>query len=291
MVIVCNPAKIADEEKSNDSPMILYFDSLGSGSLSQKSKKIRDYLGQRYKQETGKDIAFDGKSIRGKSPKLPTQPNGYDCGVYLLHYVEMFINKQDKDEFYEKTSFKDWFDYSDIKLKRKKIIRLLESLTNLDLSYLLTENKFSNEVEFMDKSKEKEEKVETIEDTPTLRRKNKSVLDTSSDEEGKDSKEEVKKDEISKTKKDEIIVNTFDEDDEVLKEEKKEGTPKEKKKDEIIVNTFDDDDFKILVDENSKDGDSNSVENKDTELDMFFDDIFSVASNKEEIRVNQSFEK
>jgi hypothetical protein len=283
MVIVCNPAKIADEEKSNDSPMILYFDSLGSGSLSQKSKKIRDYLGQRYKQETGKDIAFDGKSIPGRSPKLPIQPNGYDCGVYLLHYVEMFINKSDKDEFYEKTSFKDWFDYSDIKLKRKKIIRLLESLTNLDLTYLLTENKFSNEVEFMDKSKEKEEKVETIEDTPTLRRKNKSVLDTSSDEEEKEKKE---------FKKDEIIVNTFDEDDEVLKEEKKEGTPKEKKKHEIIVNTFDDDDdFKILVDENSKDGDSTSVENKDTELDMFFDDIFSVASSKEEVRVNQSFEK
>jgi hypothetical protein len=267
MLIVCNPSKIADTEKTNESPMILYFDSLGSGSLGQKSKKVRDYLTQRYKQETGKEIAFDCKSIPGKSPKLPIQPNGYDCGVYLLHYVEMFINKTDKGEFYERGSFKDWFEYSDIKLKRKKIILLLESLTNLNLSYLLTENKFSNEVEFTEKSTEKVEIIESVpENTPTRRTKKKSALDSSSEEENEIPKEEVKKDEI--------IVNTFDDDC---------------------------DDFNVIIDENSNHVDDTSVnvdEKLDTEMDFFseeqatdemLDDFFGDVSNQ--VRVNQSFEK
>ncbi len=36
-------------------------------------------------------LAFNKDTIRGFSPRVPAQSNLVDCGIFLLHYVEMFF--------------------------------------------------------------------------------------------------------------------------------------------------------------------------------------------------------
>ena len=57
--------------------------------------------------------------------KIPEQHNHCDCGVYLLQYVEMFLQKMPceiDDGYVDK---KAWFQVDDIALKRTEIKSLL----------------------------------------------------------------------------------------------------------------------------------------------------------------------
>lgn len=65
------------------------FDSLGI-THPNVFKTLRDYLVDEAKEKRGMDISKD--SLHGVYAKVPTQSNFCDCGVFLLHYVEKFLN-------------------------------------------------------------------------------------------------------------------------------------------------------------------------------------------------------
>ena len=64
---------------------------------SEAVNNIRDYLSQEWKRvnldfaETFK--AFDNSEMELICPVLPVQHNGFDCGVYLLHYSEKLFER------------------------------------------------------------------------------------------------------------------------------------------------------------------------------------------------------
>jgi len=66
-----------------------------------------------------------------KKPTVPVQDNFSDCGVFLLHYAELFCRSPDVSEL---TSV--WFPVTDIADKRasiKEIIKRIEAEQNTDL--------------------------------------------------------------------------------------------------------------------------------------------------------------
>ncbi|EEP79049.1 predicted protein [Uncinocarpus reesii 1704] len=79
-------------------PIIITFDSLGC-SRSPTSRTLREYLEEEAKSKRAVDI--DVKEVKGMTAKqIPLQPNFSDCGLYLLAYLEKFV--QDPDSFVKK---------------------------------------------------------------------------------------------------------------------------------------------------------------------------------------------
>ncbi|KAG0579289.1 hypothetical protein KC19_4G088200 [Ceratodon purpureus] len=83
-------------DKSKVSPCILHLDPI-EGKHESFREQVRSYLYQacsetyqdsNKKDEMLYDVAFRMKYERSK---VPQQDNGYDCGLYVLHYVETFL--------------------------------------------------------------------------------------------------------------------------------------------------------------------------------------------------------
>ena len=81
-----------DEKMSINQTRILTFDSLGSDH-----KAVVKTLGK-YLQLEAKDKKDLDKSpeVIGYEVFVPQQPNSYDCGVYLLHFVKRFMLSPEK---------------------------------------------------------------------------------------------------------------------------------------------------------------------------------------------------
>lgn len=82
---------------SIDQPTIVTFDSLNE-PRQPAIKVLKQYLSE---ESIKAKISFDLKDIKGMTAKgIPLQPNYSDCGLYLLAYLEKFV--QDPDEFLRK---------------------------------------------------------------------------------------------------------------------------------------------------------------------------------------------
>ncbi|VDL97455.1 unnamed protein product [Schistocephalus solidus] len=78
----------------NAMPCILLFDSIPSHSRVSNLHVIRNYLQAEWnvrRSERDGPLYFNKDTIRGFSPRVPSQSNLVDCGIFLLHYVEMFF--------------------------------------------------------------------------------------------------------------------------------------------------------------------------------------------------------
>ncbi|KAJ3045202.1 hypothetical protein HDV00_011072 [Rhizophlyctis rosea] len=104
------------------------FDSLG-GKHSHTAQKIRNYLVREAEAKKGVKIENPSKAIKYKSAEPPTQDNWCDCGVFLLHYVEIFLQDPEKYLqliFRKRTEESSWFDKTDVGRKRAEILKLME---------------------------------------------------------------------------------------------------------------------------------------------------------------------
>jgi hypothetical protein len=80
---------------SADQPTIVTFDSLGA-ARQPAIKILRTYLLE--EAVSKRSLNVDAKDIKGMTAKeIPLQPNFSDCGLYLLAYMEKFV--QDPDTF------------------------------------------------------------------------------------------------------------------------------------------------------------------------------------------------
>lgn len=67
------------------------------------------------------DNVFPLESLRCTFVDVPLQPNGYDCGIYLLHYAELFMKNPSfiLQKTYEEVKDVVWFDKKMVEYKRK----------------------------------------------------------------------------------------------------------------------------------------------------------------------------
>ncbi|VDD82032.1 unnamed protein product [Mesocestoides corti] len=118
----------------NAMPCILLFDSIPSHSRVGNLHIIRNYLQAEWdarRSERDGVLTFNKDTIRGFSPKVPAQSNLVDCGIFLLHYVEMFFKKPVKS--YTKVYFQNemcsWFESEMLGQKRSVISKLIEQIS------------------------------------------------------------------------------------------------------------------------------------------------------------------
>lgn len=141
LIVICHPGEVAefqgaDPVKSPKVPCILHMDSI-RGSHSGLKGLLQSYLLEEWKErqkDTPEDISSRFLNLRFLSLELPQQQNSYDCGLFLLHYVELFLKKIPVDfNPFKITKFSnfltaDWFQPLEASLKRACIERLIYEL-------------------------------------------------------------------------------------------------------------------------------------------------------------------
>ncbi|XP_047060098.1 ubiquitin-like-specific protease 1D [Lolium rigidum] len=98
LVIICMPAK---EKESG--PTVFHLDSLGVHSSDKIFDVIESYLKQEWsylQEDQSYDIPFSdtiwrrlSRNIRKQKVEVPRQRNEYDCGIFMLYYIEKFIQE------------------------------------------------------------------------------------------------------------------------------------------------------------------------------------------------------
>ncbi|KAL5177597.1 Ubiquitin-like-specific protease 1D [Glycine soja] len=139
LIIICIPDK---EDESG--PIILHLDSLGLHSSKSVFDNIKSYLIEEKNYIDREDMASDvsiadriwkclPRRIESQIIQVPQQKNDYDCGLFVLYFIERFM-----EEAPERLKMKDldmfgrrWFKPQEASNLRVKIRKLLvEKLQN-----------------------------------------------------------------------------------------------------------------------------------------------------------------
>ncbi|PGH04257.1 hypothetical protein GX51_03602 [Blastomyces parvus] len=100
-------------------PVIITFDSLGCSRYTT-IKILRQYIEEEGKAK--RSLTVDPKKVRGMvARQIPHQPNFWDCGLYLLAYLEKFM--WDPDMFISRLVRKEMSEYYDWPPMKSRILR------------------------------------------------------------------------------------------------------------------------------------------------------------------------
>lgn len=88
----------SEERMEKGGPLIVVLDSLSSLRYDHESELInlRNYLMCEWneKKPDRPKYTFSQNEIKFIQPKVPQQPmNSQDCGIYMLHYMELIMNR------------------------------------------------------------------------------------------------------------------------------------------------------------------------------------------------------
>ncbi|XP_034005332.1 sentrin-specific protease 6-like [Trematomus bernacchii] len=108
-------------------PCILVMDSLKLSHKETVCSLIRDYLQVEWGVRRGTPRVFLGESIRSSGCRVPQQNNCSDCGVYLLQYMESFIQNP-VVHFDLPLRLENWFPQQRVRQKREEIRGLILDL-------------------------------------------------------------------------------------------------------------------------------------------------------------------
>uniref|UniRef100_A0ACD5VT55 Uncharacterized protein n=1 Tax=Avena sativa TaxID=4498 RepID=A0ACD5VT55_AVESA len=141
LLVICYPGEV-DTFKDGDAriagklPCIMHMNSI-KGTHTGLKDIIQSYLWEEWKErhpESASDSSDKFLNLRFLSLELPQQDNLFDCGLFLLHYVERFLT--DAPRFFNPmkidvfSSFlgDGWFVPAEASLKRSLIQKLIHEL-------------------------------------------------------------------------------------------------------------------------------------------------------------------
>ncbi|CAN6449485.1 unnamed protein product [Victoria cruziana] len=144
LIVVCHPGEAAtfEDGKVNENekvPCILHMDSI-KGSHTGLKDLVQGYLWEEWKarhmdpKEAAEDDIMRFSDIRFVPLELPQQENSFDCGLFLLHYVELFLKEAplafNPFSIRKFSNFlnKGWFPPAEVSLKRFFIPKLIYEL-------------------------------------------------------------------------------------------------------------------------------------------------------------------
>ncbi|EQC53007.1 hypothetical protein SJAG_16454 [Schizosaccharomyces japonicus yFS275] len=123
---------------SSTSPVILLFDSL-SNMHKSTLRYLREYIIDEARER--KHVELSPYSLRGFHAKVPQQSNFSDCGVYTLHYVELFLSSPSQilsdildrptlaSNRRHQKSFNDFWNVKRISSRRDEMKNLIKTLS------------------------------------------------------------------------------------------------------------------------------------------------------------------
>ncbi|KAL6213785.1 hypothetical protein ACLB2K_013225 [Fragaria x ananassa] len=138
LIVICHPGQVANcEDEGIESlprgPCILHMDSI-KGSHRDLKNLVQRYLCEEWKERNGDTAEGDSLrflQLRFLELELPQQENLSDCGLFLLHYVERFLEEAPvyssplKNTELSNFLKKNWFPPAEASLKRHQIRKLL----------------------------------------------------------------------------------------------------------------------------------------------------------------------
>jgi Ulp1 family protease len=84
----------------------------------------------RHSLEPRKPREFNQKAFKHNTPRVPGQSNDWDCGLFVLHYAELFardpthlIDKVVSKDRVQRKSLEHWFDAADVQTNKRAFIR------------------------------------------------------------------------------------------------------------------------------------------------------------------------
>nr|XP_024365450.1 uncharacterized protein LOC112277423 isoform X3 [Physcomitrium patens] len=148
LIIICHPGQMWDVTTADGSPVgdacILHLDSM-EGFHRGLDRYIKSYLFQEWKERNPNEITNPyevsyAEEFFSEMPyrysKVPQQDNNCDCGLFLLHYVELFLKTappvyRTKRQKGFPTQFlqRNWFKPSEASAKRLVIKKLILELS------------------------------------------------------------------------------------------------------------------------------------------------------------------
>ena len=75
-----------------EQPCMMLLDSL-SGDNTRAVDIVKKYLEIEGREEVGEKVLTNLKKLKVVRPNIPLQNNGFDCGVFLLHYAEKMLER------------------------------------------------------------------------------------------------------------------------------------------------------------------------------------------------------
>ncbi|CAM0883217.1 unnamed protein product [Alopecurus aequalis] len=166
LLVICYPGEVAtfkdgDARVAGKLPCIMHMNSI-KGTHSGLKDIIQSYLWEEWKErhpESASDSSDKFLNLRFISLELPRQDNLFDCGLFLLHYVERFLmdapsvfNPMKIDVFSSFLS-DDWFVPAEASLKRSLIRKLIHALVtepSKTFPKLVPEDKNSHQESLLD---------------------------------------------------------------------------------------------------------------------------------------------
>ncbi|EOA16067.1 hypothetical protein CARUB_v10004200mg [Capsella rubella] len=138
LIIICHPGELASSDVENPQrvPCILHLDSIKGSHKGGLINIFPSYLREEWKARHGNTtIDFSGApNMQSISLELPQQQNSFDCGLFLLHYLDLFVAqapaKFNPSLITRSANFlnRNWFPTREASLKRKFILELLYNL-------------------------------------------------------------------------------------------------------------------------------------------------------------------
>ncbi|XP_016362969.1 sentrin-specific protease 7-like isoform X2 [Sinocyclocheilus anshuiensis] len=105
-------------------PCILVMDSLKLSNYQRIYMLLREYLQVEWEVRKGSARAFTSESISGSLCRVPLQDNSSDCGLYLLQYVESFLQNP-VVHFDPPLRLEHWFPRNQVRRKREELQELV----------------------------------------------------------------------------------------------------------------------------------------------------------------------
>lgn len=127
LLILCHFGEdFATQERT---PCMLLLDSLKETNPNRLEPLIRKFLIEIHKEEGRQDGDKIIANIPLLVPEVPQQTNGNDCGVFLLHFIDLFLqlapeNFSISNGCYPYFLTKDWFTCDEIGKLRKDIYNM-----------------------------------------------------------------------------------------------------------------------------------------------------------------------
>ncbi|XP_050951384.1 sentrin-specific protease 7b isoform X3 [Labeo rohita] len=108
-------------------PCILVMDSLKLSYHQRIYTLLREYLQVEWEVRKGTARTFTSESINGSLCRVPLQDNSSDCGLYLLQYVESFLQNP-VVHFDLPLRLEHWFPRNQVRRKREELRDLVLQL-------------------------------------------------------------------------------------------------------------------------------------------------------------------
>ncbi|GLD75275.1 sentrin-specific protease 7-like isoform X1, partial [Lates japonicus] len=105
-------------------PCILVMDSLKLSYHENVCRLLRDYLQVEWEVRRRTPRLFTSDNMRSSNCRVPQQDNSSDCGLYLLQYVESFLQNP-VVHFDLPLCLTNWFPRQRVRQKREEIRRLI----------------------------------------------------------------------------------------------------------------------------------------------------------------------